>query len=333
MGLGVAKIEIPTKTQCHFSKDLLLSALVPAFWIPQGSWVALRIQKISEQQKNQNLLLSIQGIPDNFQDFIWYLGKETGGCIRLFTCIPDLELPQSLTWERQQCMGQRDIIGFPNGSMFLRHAQPSDSGTYHTEVTVNHFWTMRAKTKVQVARECWVLAWVWLSSGTSAGAVDQIIITRFLQCDGLGFLTTWQLENYMELPITHLPMNTGLVAAIIRSLAAASLFIGSIAYLLVTRVWKGQSQRKSSLNPKLGQVSPEFVHLNPAHSVLLLSVDKFGSLLDQKPWDGGLSSLPVGPNTTHHGAGSHGGGAQERRHGGEHKLNSKELLLMMEFQA
>nr|KAF6406371.1 CEA cell adhesion molecule 19 [Molossus molossus] len=141
-------MDSPTGTQGHFSKGLLLSASVLALWIPQGSWAALHIQKIPEKpQKNQDLLLSVQGIPDTFQDFIWYLGKETDGGTRLFTYIPDIQRPQ----RDGNAMQQRDIVGFPNGSMLLHHAQPDDSGTYHVEVTINPSWTMRAKTEVQVA--------------------------------------------------------------------------------------------------------------------------------------------------------------------------------------
>lgn len=99
------------------------------------------------------MLLSVQGIPDTFQDFIWYLGKETDGGTRLFTYIPDIQRPQ----RDGSAMEQRDIVGFPNGSMLLRDAQPKDSGTYHVEVHVNPLWTMRAKTEVQVPGECWVL--------------------------------------------------------------------------------------------------------------------------------------------------------------------------------
>ncbi|XP_036087593.1 carcinoembryonic antigen-related cell adhesion molecule 19 [Rousettus aegyptiacus] len=192
-------MEIPTGSQCLFSKGLLLSALVLALWVPHGSWAALRIQKIPEQpQENKDLLLSVQGIPDTFQDFIWYLGEETYGGTRLFTYIPELQRPQ----RDGSAMKQRDIVGFPNGSMLLRHAQPSDSGTYHVEVTINPSLTMRAKTEVQVS------------------------------------------ENHTQLPLTQLPVTTGIAAAIIiGSLAAGSLFIGSIAYLLVTRGWRGQSHR------------------------------------------------------------------------------------------
>ncbi|XP_070258092.1 cell adhesion molecule CEACAM19 [Myotis yumanensis] len=202
-------MEIPTGTQGHFSQGLLLSASVLALWVPQGSWAALRIQKIPEQpQKNQDVLLSVQGIPDTFQDFIWYRGKETDGGTRLFTYIPDIPRPQ----RDGSAMGQRDIVGFPNGSMLLRDAQPRDSGTYHVEVHINPSRTMRAKTEVQVP------------------------------------------ENFTEPPVTHLPVSTGIVAAIlIGSLAAASLLVGSIAYLLVTRGWRGQRHRMATTGkPELG---------------------------------------------------------------------------------
>uniref|UniRef100_UPI0016592B68 carcinoembryonic antigen-related cell adhesion molecule 19 n=1 Tax=Halichoerus grypus TaxID=9711 RepID=UPI0016592B68 len=170
-----------------------------ALWIPQSSWAALHIQKIPEHpQKDQNLLLSIQGIPGNFQDFNWYLGKETNGGTMLFTYFPDLQRPQ----RDGSAMGQRDIVGFPNGSMLLRRVQPTDSGTYQVAVTINPDWTMRAKTEVQVD------------------------------------------EKLKELPITHLPLSAGIMAAIIIGfLVAGSLFIGCIAHLLLTRDWRGQSHR------------------------------------------------------------------------------------------
>uniref|UniRef100_A0A8C9AWN3 CEA cell adhesion molecule 16, tectorial membrane component n=1 Tax=Prolemur simus TaxID=1328070 RepID=A0A8C9AWN3_PROSS len=141
-------MKIPTRTQGHFSKSLLLSALILALWMPQGSQAALHIQKIPEQpQKNQDLLLSVQGVPDTFQDINWYLGEETYGGTRLFTYIPELLRPQ----RDGSAMKQRDIVGFPNGSMLLRRAQPTDSGTYQVAITINPAWTMKAKTEVQVA--------------------------------------------------------------------------------------------------------------------------------------------------------------------------------------
>ncbi|XP_045297975.1 carcinoembryonic antigen-related cell adhesion molecule 19 isoform X2 [Leopardus geoffroyi] len=137
----------PEGARRHFSKGLLLSASILALWVPQGSRAALRIQKIPEHpQKNQDLLLSVRGIPDTFQDFNWYLGEEAYGGTMLFTYIPELQRPQ----RDGSAMGQRDIVGFPNGSMLLHRAQPTDSGTYQVAVTINPAWTMRAKTKVQV---------------------------------------------------------------------------------------------------------------------------------------------------------------------------------------
>uniref|UniRef100_A0A2K5LR89 CEA cell adhesion molecule 19 n=1 Tax=Cercocebus atys TaxID=9531 RepID=A0A2K5LR89_CERAT len=141
-------MEIPMGTQGCFSKSLLLSASILVLWMLQGSQAALHIQKIPEQpQKNQDLLLSVQGVPDTFQDFNWYLGEEMYGGTRLFTYIPGIQRPQ----RDGSAMGQRDIVGFPNGSMLLRRAQPTDSGTYQVAVTINSEWTMKAKTEVQVA--------------------------------------------------------------------------------------------------------------------------------------------------------------------------------------
>ncbi|XP_011734206.1 cell adhesion molecule CEACAM19 isoform X3 [Macaca nemestrina] len=202
-------MEIPMGTQGCFSKSLLLSASILVLWMLQGSQAALHIQKIPEQpQKNQDLLLSVQGVPDTFQDFNWYLGEEMYGGTRLFTYIPGIQRPQ----RDGSAMGQRDIVGFPNGSMLLRRAQPTDSGTYQVAVTINSEWTMKAKTEVQVA------------------------------------------EKNKELPSTHLPTNAGILAAtIIGSLAAGALLISCIAYLLVTRNWKGQSHRMATTEkPELG---------------------------------------------------------------------------------
>ncbi|XP_058136380.1 cell adhesion molecule CEACAM19 isoform X2 [Dasypus novemcinctus] len=186
----------------HFSRGLLLSASVLALWIPQDSWAALHIQKIPEQpQQNQDLLLSIEGIPGAFQDLNWYLGEETSGGTRLFSYIPGLQRPQ----RDGNAMGQRDIVGFSNGSMLLRRAQPTDSGTYQVAVTINPSWTLRAKTKVQVDKK------------------------------------------HKEPPAAHLPLSAGLMAAVVvGSLAAGTLLVGSIAYVLVTRDRRGQSHRVSA---------------------------------------------------------------------------------------
>ncbi|XP_037675140.1 carcinoembryonic antigen-related cell adhesion molecule 19 [Choloepus didactylus] len=144
------KMETLTEALGPFSKGLLLSATILAIWIPQDSWAVLHIQKIPEQpQKNQDLLLSVEGIPDTFQDLNWYLGEEISGSTRLFSYIPGLQRPQ----RDGNAMGQRDIVGFPNGSMLLRRAQPTDSGTYQVAIAMNTSWTMRAKTEVQVAEQ------------------------------------------------------------------------------------------------------------------------------------------------------------------------------------
>nr|XP_014583888.2 carcinoembryonic antigen-related cell adhesion molecule 19 isoform X3 [Equus caballus] len=218
-----AKMETPVGAQCCFSKGLLLSASILVLWAPQGSWAALHIQKIPEHpQKNQDLLLSVQGVPETFQDFNWYLGEDAYGGTRLFTYIPGLQRPQ----RDGSAMGQRDIVGFPNGSMLLRRTQPGDSGTYQVAVTVNPAWTMRAKTEVQVA------------------------------------------EKHQELPITQLPMSAGIMAAIIiGSLAAGSLFIGIIAYILVTRGWRSQSHRASAPGAQ-GSLSALFPAVPPVPSTM-----------------------------------------------------------------
>uniref|UniRef100_A0A8D2JPI3 Immunoglobulin V-set domain-containing protein n=1 Tax=Sciurus vulgaris TaxID=55149 RepID=A0A8D2JPI3_SCIVU len=192
-------MELLVGTQSCFPKNLLLSASILALWPPQGSQAALHIQKIPEQpQKNQDLLLFLEGVPDSFQDFTWYLGEEPHGGTMLFTYIPGLQRPQ----RDGNAMGQRDAVGFRNGSMLLRRVQPSDSGTYHVAVTVNPAWTMRAKTEVQVA------------------------------------------EKHQQLPAASLPVGAGiLAAAVLGSLAAGFLLVGSLAYLLVTRGWRGRSPR------------------------------------------------------------------------------------------
>ena len=68
----------------------------------------------------------------------------------LFTYFPGLQRPQ----RDGSATGQRDIVGFPSGSMTLRRVQPTDSGTYQVAVTLNPDWTTRADTQVQVAGEC-----------------------------------------------------------------------------------------------------------------------------------------------------------------------------------
>ncbi|ELR53078.1 Carcinoembryonic antigen-related cell adhesion molecule 19, partial [Bos mutus] len=181
-----------------FPKSLLLSGFILALWVPQGSWAALRIQKIPEQpQMNQDLLLSVQGIPNTFQDFSWYLGEEANGGTMLFTYIPKLLRPQ----RDGSAMNQRDIVGFSNGSMLLRHAQPSDSGTYQVAVTINPSWTMRAKTEVQVVEKPKELPVT--NPPVSAGIVAAIVIGSLATgCMSVGIIAYllvtrgWRAQNH-----------------------------------------------------------------------------------------------------------------------------------------
>ncbi|XP_027801586.2 cell adhesion molecule CEACAM19 [Marmota flaviventris] len=177
---------VPMGTLSCFTKGLLLSACILALWPPHGSRAALHIQKIPEQpQKNQDLLLSLQGVPDSFQDFTWYRGAEAHGGTRLFTYIPGLQRPQ----RDGSALGQRDVVGFPNGSMLLRRAQPSDSGTYQVAVAINPAWTMRAKTEVRVAGECRKLsAAIPRHAGLLAATIIGCLSTGLLLAGSLAFL-------------------------------------------------------------------------------------------------------------------------------------------------
>ncbi|CAK7302512.1 Carcinoembryonic antigen-related cell adhesion molecule 19 [Vulpes lagopus] len=81
-------------------------------------------------------------------------------------------------------------------------------------------------------------------------------------------------KKHKELPIIHLPVSAGIMAAImIGSLAAGSLFIGCIAHLQLTGGWRGQSHRmtpteKPEAHPNLNagdqhiyEVMPSPTHL------------------------------------------------------------------------
>uniref|UniRef100_UPI00403890C1 cell adhesion molecule CEACAM19 n=1 Tax=Callospermophilus lateralis TaxID=76772 RepID=UPI00403890C1 len=168
-------------TRSCFPKGLLLSACILALWPPHGSWATLRIQKIPEQpQKNQDLLLSLQGAPGSFQDFTWYRGAEAHGGTMLFTYIPGLQRPQ----RDGSALGQRDVVGFPNGSMLLRRARPSDSGTYQVAVAINPAWTMRAKTEVRVAEK----PQKPMDAGLLAATIIGCLSTGLLLAGSLAFL-------------------------------------------------------------------------------------------------------------------------------------------------
>ncbi|XP_037057552.1 carcinoembryonic antigen-related cell adhesion molecule 19 [Peromyscus leucopus] len=199
-------MEIPTQTQGWLSKGLLFSALILALRLPQGSQAALRIQKIPEQpQKNQDLLLSLHGVPSTVQDFIWYLGEETNGGTRLFSYIPGELRPQ----RDGSAMGRRDIVGFPNGSMLLRGAQPSDSGTYQVAVTINPAWTMKAKTEVQVAgmSEYSVGAPLPVNAGIMAATITGSLAVGSLLVGGIAYLlvTRRRKGRSPRIPATEQP--------------------------------------------------------------------------------------------------------------------------------
>ncbi|XP_075392741.1 cell adhesion molecule CEACAM19 [Tenrec ecaudatus] len=162
-------MELPRGAQAYFSKGLLLSASI--LWTLQSSQADLYIQKVPEKPlQNQHLLLSVQGIPDAFQDFNWYYGEQIDGSTMLFSYFPGLQRPQ----RNGDAKGQRDIVGFANGSMLLRRAQPSDSGTYQVLVTIKPSWTMHANTSVQVVEKLQELPRTHLSM--NIGMVTAIII-------------------------------------------------------------------------------------------------------------------------------------------------------------
>ncbi|KAM4825530.1 cell adhesion molecule CEACAM19 [Thomomys bottae] len=211
-----------------------------ALWLPQCSWASLSIQKIPEMpQQNQDLLLSLHGAPRNFQDVTWYLGETTDGATRLFTYIPELPRPQ----RDGEALGQRDMVGFPNGSLLLRRAQPDDSGLYQVALAVNEAWTMRAKAHVQVVEQTPAeptTAHVPMNSGLVA-------------------------------------------AAIVGPLAVGSLLIGGLAYLLVTRGWRDQRARipateKPELRPSPDTGDSNAYEVMPSPVLMLAPLSSPGHL-------------------------------------------------------
>ncbi|XP_028634460.1 carcinoembryonic antigen-related cell adhesion molecule 19 [Grammomys surdaster] len=178
-------MEIWTWIPGCFSKGLLFLALFLALRLPQGSQAALHIQMIPEQpQKNQDLLLSLHGVPGTAQDFVWYLGEEASGGTRLFSYIPGLPRPQ----RDGSAMGQRDIVGFPNGSMLLRSAQPSDSGTYQVAATMNPAWTMKVKIDVQVADAHGPTSHLSVNAGITAAIITGSLAIGSLLVCGIAYL-------------------------------------------------------------------------------------------------------------------------------------------------
>ncbi|XP_031239980.1 carcinoembryonic antigen-related cell adhesion molecule 19-like [Mastomys coucha] len=193
-----------TWTPGCFSQGLLFSALFLALQLPQDSQAALHIQMIPKQpQKNQDLLLSLHGVPGTAQEFVWYLGEETSGGTRLFSYIPELSRPQ----RDGSAMGQRDIVGFPNGSMLLRSAQPSDSGTYQVAATMNPDWTMKAKIDVQVADAREISSHLPAHAGiTAAIIVGSLAVGSLLVC-GIAYvlITRSRKDRSPRNPATEKP--------------------------------------------------------------------------------------------------------------------------------
>ncbi|XP_048225482.1 carcinoembryonic antigen-related cell adhesion molecule 19 [Perognathus longimembris pacificus] len=192
--------------QGHLVNGLLLSVSILALWLPRCSQASLSIQKIPEMpQKNQDLLLSLHGVPSTFQDVTWYLGETTDGGTRLFTYIPELPRPQ----RDGEAMGQRDMVGFRNGSLLLRHAQPSDSGVYHVALAVNTAWTMRAKAHVQVAEAPTepTTVHVPINAGVVAAAIVGPLAVGSLLIGGLAYLLVtrgWR-DQSSRMPATEKP--------------------------------------------------------------------------------------------------------------------------------
>lgn len=103
---------------------------------------------------NQDLLLSVQGIPNTFQDFSWYLGRRPMAA----QCTIHLHPQATTTPEGWQCHEPAGpSLASPMAPCCCVTPSPRHSGTYQVAVTINPSWTMRAKTEVQVVGECWAL--------------------------------------------------------------------------------------------------------------------------------------------------------------------------------
>uniref|UniRef100_A0A4X2LQZ0 Immunoglobulin domain-containing protein n=1 Tax=Vombatus ursinus TaxID=29139 RepID=A0A4X2LQZ0_VOMUR len=202
-------------------KEFTFTASLLAWWTVHQAWAALLIEKIPEvPQEGQDILLSVHGVPGAIQDFNWYQGKETDGGTMIFSYIPGLQRPQ----RDGNAMKGRNIIGFPNGSLLLRNAQPKDSGTYQVGITINPAWIVRAKTELQVTEKA-------LNS------------------------TSPIPEHQDPAKDSSLPMNSGTtVAIVVGCLGLGALVVGSgLVYLLVTRSWKIKSPEAITARPDLGR--------------------------------------------------------------------------------
>ncbi|XP_072464072.1 cell adhesion molecule CEACAM19 isoform X2 [Notamacropus eugenii] len=203
-------------------KELMFIASLWARWTIHQAWATLLIEKIPEvPQAGQDVLLSVHGVSGTIQDFNWYQGEETDGGTMIFSYIPGLPRPQ----RNGNAMMGRNIIGFPNGSLLLRQAQPNDSGTYQVGITINPYWLMRAKTELHITEKA------------------------------LNATSTVHKPPDPEKDNSS-PMSSGTtVAIVIGCLGFGALIVGSgLVYLLVTRSRKIKSSGVTTAKPDAGHM-------------------------------------------------------------------------------
>ncbi|XP_068945110.1 carcinoembryonic antigen-related cell adhesion molecule 19 isoform X2 [Petaurus breviceps papuanus] len=201
-------------------KEFVFTASLLAWCTVHQTWAALLIERIPDiPQEGQDVLLSVHGVSGAIQDFNWYQGEEADGGTMIFSYIPGLQRPQ----RDGNAMKGRNIIGFPNGSLLLRQAQPKDSGTYQVGITINPAWIMRAKTELHITEK-------------ALNATSPVHIHQDPGKDSSS------------------AMNSGTtVAIVIGCLGFGALVVGSgLVYLLVTRSWRIKSPGDITTEPDVG---------------------------------------------------------------------------------
>ncbi|XP_074073541.1 cell adhesion molecule CEACAM16 [Macrotis lagotis] len=203
-------------------KDFMFTASLLVWWTVHQVWAALLIEKIPNViQEGQEILLSVHGVPGAIKDFNWYQGEDTNGGTMILSYIPGLQRPQ----RDGNAMKGRDIIGFPNGSLLLRQAKPTDSGIYQVSITINPSWTLRAKTELQVTEKD-------LNTTTPAGYKHQ----------HSGKDSTSSMDSGTTLVI------------LIGCLGFGAFIVGSgLVYLLITRSWRMGNPGVNTAKPDLGR--------------------------------------------------------------------------------
>ncbi|XP_031240072.1 carcinoembryonic antigen-related cell adhesion molecule 19-like [Mastomys coucha] len=189
-----------TWTPGCFSQGLLFAALFLALQLLQGSQAAPHIKMIPEQaQKNQDL----HGVPSTAQDFIKYLGEEASGGTKQLPYIPGLSWPQ----KDGSVMGQRDISGFPNGSMLLRSTQPSHSSTYRVAATMNPAWTTKAEIDIKVVDVKEISSPVPTDAGITAAIIVGSLAVGSLFVCGIAYVLVTRSRKVRSLrdPATEKP--------------------------------------------------------------------------------------------------------------------------------